>query len=304
MEAIRKVPGRRPRRPVVKTWALMLGIALLAAWLGRKTETARSQRRLVDGFHASRMPALRNCFLLYNYESYDWREFNYDKLIFFRRKYGDVLFSRYHDGIDTAGPSRLAARWLAGRLGAEYAGDITRIKVRGISYQWADGRELNFLGGLRHLEALDLSGQMNREMADSVARQSEHPEWKGIYLNQFLTDERLDQLNLYRHGDLVYLNLSHNAIGDAGLVHLAGMRRLRSLNLTTTLIGDAGLVHIAKLRSLEELFLSRTDVGDAGLVHLGRLGGLRFLELNGTRVSPAGVAGLKRKLPGLVVQYP
>lgn len=82
-------------------------------------------------------------------------------------------------------------------------------------------------------------------------------------------------------------------LGDAGLAHLGGLRRLRALNLPSSVVSDAGLVHLEGLKDLEHLNLSRSRVTDAGLVHLEGLTRLRTLALYETAVSDAGLTHLE-----------
>jgi hypothetical protein len=53
-------------------------------------------------------------------------------------------------------------------------------------------------------------------------------------------------------------------VTDAGLKHLAGMKRLDCLELAKTRVTDAGLKHLAEAPELRALVLSGTDVTDAG----------------------------------------
>ncbi|HKD36161.1 MAG TPA: hypothetical protein VKB78_05150, partial [Pirellulales bacterium] len=67
--------------------------------------------------------------------------------------------------------------------------------------------------------------------------------------------------------------------------------------LNGTHIGDAGLMHIKKLPRLRYLILWDTQVTDAGLIHLKEMSQLETLEFYGTKVTAVGVTELQRALP-------
>ena len=66
--------------------------------------------------------------------------------------------------------------------------------------------------------------------------------------------------------ELRLLDLSHAKISDAGLRHLAGLRRLQSLRLYDVAnVTDAGLAHLKGLTDLRELNLGITSVTGEGM---------------------------------------
>ncbi len=188
---------------------------------------------------------------------------------------GGVLF--FDDEIDDEGEFRPASgrarpvwqQWLMRTLGDDYvrkARTLGFLATRNSKLAWRAMRDLPDLVSI-DLDSMDVD------------------------------DSRLALLG--RYSGLRYLVLRDNPrITDAGLVHLAGLRRLRGLFLEDTRIGDAGLAHVTGLSHLEFLDLDGTRVTDAGLAHLGGLHGLDTLSLNGTRVTDAGLAYL-RDLPHL-----
>lgn len=92
-------------------------------------------------------------------------------------------------------------------------------------------------------------------------------------------------------------------VTDAGVAHLAGLRKLRHLNLSSTQLTDKGLAHLSGLLELEELVLEDTPITDTGLVHLKGLGRLRNLILYRTAVTEEGVKSLQQSIPGIKVTY-
>ncbi len=90
------------------------------------------------------------------------------------------------------------------------------------------------------------------------------------------------------------LLLDNVPITDAGLEHLAGLKRLQSLALQRLPdVGDAGLAHLGGLTQLTQLSLAWTNVGDAGLPSLRGMTRLTSLGLGGTCVTDAGLVHLQ-----------
>lgn len=99
-----------------------------------------------------------------------------------------------------------------------------------------------------------------------------------------VTDEDLSCLSSLP--DLERLDLRATRITDAGLVHLKGCPRLRSLTLISVSgVTDAGLEHLKGLAHLEQLDLQGTGVTSKGFVHLAKLPRLRALKLSGERIT-------------------
>lgn len=94
--------------------------------------------------------------------------------------------------------------------------------------------------------------------------------------------------------DLERLDLRATRITDAGLAHLKGCPRLRSLTLiSVSRVTDAGLEHLKGLAHLEQLDLQGTGVTSKGLVHLDKLPRLRALKLSGERITDECMTQLK-----------
>jgi Leucine-rich repeat (LRR) protein len=93
--------------------------------------------------------------------------------------------------------------------------------------------------------------------------------------------------------NLEHLDLFTSSIGDAGLKHLKGLPRLKSVPMGQTRVTDAGLVHLKDLTQLEYLGLRGNNITDAGLVHLKGLTNLTGLYLGETKVTDAGLEHLK-----------
>lgn len=123
--------------------------------------------------------------------------------------------------------------------------------------------------------------------------------------------------------DIEALDLRLTSVGDSGMVHLRGFRKLRFLNLFRTRVGDAGVGalrplaaldalllggtritddgvhHLLPFRRLSRLSLFDTQVGDRGLVQLAPLKRLEVVLVDRSRVTEAGRAALRRTHPGV-----
>ena|SRR5579871_2361528 len=91
---------------------------------------------------------------------------------------------------------------------------------------------------------------------------------------------------------------------DEDLPMVARLTTLEYLDLTHSAITDAGLIHLKRLLDLQKLDISYTAVTDAGLAQLAEFKKLNVLDVRGTRVTRAAVAKLKRERAGLKVLGP
>jgi hypothetical protein len=66
-------------------------------------------------------------------------------------------------------------------------------------------------------------------------------------------------------------------------------------------VTDAGLKHLAGLKRLQHLSLYKSEVTDAGLKHLAGLKQLKTFNLSKTKVTAKGIADLKKALPKLEI---
>ncbi len=101
------------------------------------------------------------------------------------------------------------------------------------------------------------------------------------------------------------VRLGHG-ITDAGLVHVAGLKRVETLTMPGAPIKGSGLSHLSGLTKLRTLDLEGTQVNDASLVHLQGLKELQSLNLGGTLITGRGLEHLKdmTSLESLNLDYP
>lgn len=115
--------------------------------------------------------------------------------------------------------------------------------------------------------------------------------------------------------ELEDLDLSKSLVTDAGLAHLAALKKLdfldlsdtqitgeglgalastpiTRLDLTRATITDDGLASLAHLHTLEMLWLNETAITDEGLARLVGLGSLEQLDISDTAVTDAGLEHL------------
>jgi internalin A len=98
---------------------------------------------------------------------------------------------------------------------------------------------------------------------------------------------------------------------DAEMAWIGRLGRLEELYLNVSNsdgppasgLTDAGMVHVAGLDRLRTLLISSNRVGNAGLKPVGGLTGLQNLTILMTQATPEGVSGLRRSLPKLRVLW-
>lgn len=98
---------------------------------------------------------------------------------------------------------------------------------------------------------------------------------------------------------LIWLQLGHTRITDAGLRNIAALPALTRLHLDHTAVSDNGLDALRTLEGLAYLNLTATKVTDQGLDKLAGLKRLKQLYLYQTAVTAGGVQRLQRRLPQL-----
>lgn len=143
---------------------------------------------------------------------------------------------------------------------------------------------------LKHLEKFNAYGEVDR-------RDKEH-----VFLNvQFRypgpkpADIGVIAEIVKQSATPVMLNLNQNqALDDAALAPLKGMKQLVGLGLGGTKVGDAGLETVATLTNLETLYLSGDSITDAGIKHLSGLTKLRKLSAYCKKVTEAAYVHIEK----------
>ena len=191
-------------------------------------------------------------------------------------------------------------KWLHGWLGDERMEMFgTARKVFFVESEVTDAD----LVPLRALSEIDEMSLAHSQVSDcGLIRLSGLQKLERLSLaDTFVRDEGMAYLkNLEK---LSHLDLSSTFVSDDGLVHVGSVPSLVALDLSRQVvktagenygrISDAGIKHLAGLKKLRSLNLRYTEVTSEGLRHLGGLSELKELDLSGTRVDEQGIQHLK-----------
>lgn len=153
-------------------------------------------------------------------------------------------------------------------------------------------------GGLSHLPARDsirilwIGGPLVTDESLAQLDQLSNLSDLSIGDSRGITDAGMAHIaNLRR---LESLSIAKIPITDQGLQHLSSLTRLRSLTLRGEGVSDAGMQHIAQLTELVSLRLGETNVGDTGVTHLTALNKLGYLDLMPSAITDAGLQSLAK----------
>ena len=100
---------------------------------------------------------------------------------------------------------------------------------------------------------------------------------------------------------LLQLNASFTAVKDEHLLALSNCKQLKQLELNGTAITNKGLASLTALENLESLSITQTKVTADGIGNVSALKKLKKVYLYATGFTNAAVAGLKQKMPGLLI---
>ncbi len=100
---------------------------------------------------------------------------------------------------------------------------------------------------------------------------------------------------------LLQLNASFTAVIDEHLLALSNCKQLKQLELNGTAITNKGLASLTALENLESLSITQTKVTADGIGNVSALKKLKKVYLYGTGFTNAAIAGLKQKMPGLLI---
>jgi internalin A len=238
------------------------------------------------------------------------------------RNKGDIVFYdwEWSNGKNIPGGKPWARAWLVDRIGVDYFGHVTCVRLTpgepddamilqvgrltGLQILYHDhaGDCVVFStrlsdAGLAHLKGLTSLSELTLNLNDT------HVTDAGLVFLDGLTN--LSQLDL-RGAPITGSGLAHlkgltklNRVGlrrthltDAGLTQLKGLMQLSDVDLMDTRVTDAGLMNLKGLTNLSSLILDGTQLSDTGLAHLKGLTNLGSLSLSGTQVSDAGLPHL------------
>jgi hypothetical protein len=199
--------------------------------------------------------------------------------------------------------------------GLEHLAERKGLRWLFLSNTQVTDRGLESLKGLKNLEHLDLLGTRitdaglqyvgelkkldSLELSRSLVTDKGVPIWSA--LADFAEGEWITWSD---HGIMTREHVTPRGphITDAGLRHLRGLSRLRSLGLSYTAVTDAGVRTIQEFASLASLNLAGTRITDAALTGLGKLKLLQLLNLRKTAVTNRGLAGFRQAVPGCSIE--
>lgn len=166
-------------------------------------------------------------------------------------------------------------------------GRITLLRLRGVKLSASD---LALIAGMRQLVSLDASdtGISDRDLAHFAQLK----QLRTLSLrNNRLSGDGLAKLRTL--AQLKRLDLASTAINDPAVGNIAALRNLEFLSLRRNRrLTDAALVHLGGLKKLRTLRLGETSVSDAGVKRLKAMPGLRNLTLDRTRITEEGLEEL------------
>ena len=154
-------------------------------------------------------------------------------------------------------------------------------------------------GSSKQQRALDTLTQLVETPAPLVFNFDGEP--SGIQLFQRgVTDREMECFRHFTEFESIGVG-GCSGVTDAGLQHIAQLRKLTFLDLQDTGITDAGLVHLAELMNLRYLNLNWLRITDVGVRHLESLGKLKKLVINEDGISSEAYDRLLAAIPELKI---
>jgi Leucine-rich repeat (LRR) protein len=104
---------------------------------------------------------------------------------------------------------------------------------------------------------------------------------------KLITDENMIHVRQLPNLEILQV---HRLIGDAGVAHFAGLKKLLVFNMPDSKLTDNGLAVIGGMTQLENLVIpSHPNITDAGVAKLSNLKNLRVLNLTRTKITDASM---------------
>jgi Leucine-rich repeat (LRR) protein len=104
---------------------------------------------------------------------------------------------------------------------------------------------------------------------------------------QLITDQNMIHVRQLPNLEILQV---HRMIGDAGVAHFAGLKKLKVLNMPDSKLTDNGLTVIGGMTQLENLVIpSHQNITDAGVAKLSNLTNLNVLNLTRTNITDASM---------------
>jgi hypothetical protein len=212
---------------------MLLGVMLLAAWLGWHVHRVQVQTRVVERVHEL------------------GGNINYD-------------FETQRDarGNYTTDPKAVLPfpRWIIRLLGVDHFSNVTIVSLRQTS---ATDEDLRLVGTVRSVEVLDLTETKITGVGLRHLVRLSHLRILSLW-NTRVDDEGLT--HLAGHREMWSLVLDGSDVTDAGLVHLHDMDQLEEwLGLSHTKVSDRGIEHLFGFKALRSLTVIDSAVSKDGV---------------------------------------
>ena len=196
--------------------------------------------------------------------------------------------------------------WLTDLLGKEYFFDVYSVGVWG---PYVTDETLALIAKLPEVADVSIGGQ-NRITDGGLAHFAgmHNLEVVALYSDRITGTGLVHLAKLKRLKSLCAMGW----INDSSLGHISMLGRLELLNIYgATQITDEGLAHISKLHNLRKFIIVKSgsadseyiQVSDEGLVHLYGLKNLDELTFSATQVTQAGIEKLHEALPNCRIEW-
>jgi hypothetical protein len=251
------------RRFAFSVRMLLLLVLVIATWLGWAVHKARQQREAVAAIEK-----------FGGWVHYDYEFVNGPVNV----PSGNNLWLTTWGKL-TPGREPRAPHWLRRALGDEYFQDIAHVSL------FVDIQKGTAYASKYNIGPAD----------DALAKLSTQTKVKTLQIG----GEQVNDRNLAHVGKLTSLEeliiFPGTDVSDAGLAHLAGLKRLRIFLLSNSRLTDDGLASLASLTNLEELVLDGAGFSDRGIAHLMGMTRLESLSLGGGQhtITNAGLKSLE-----------
>lgn len=243
----------------------LIGMTVLAVWLGLHMNSVRKQQAAIEAFqrYGGRMH--------YDYELALADHF------------------RFKMNAESSMPN-----WLLKAFGRDHFHSVASIQmVRGAQHDADYEQVFRQLGSFPKLERLWLADTQLTDRELRYVGQVAELRILDIQSGYEITDQGVTHLlNL---NQLEHLCLRNSQMTDISLRPLTRFSELKKLWIGGNDITDNGLIHLKQLTKLEVLGLTNSNVTEDGLRHLVDLESLRWLLLKGSQVNDA--SWLQERLP-------
>lgn len=182
------------------------------------------------------------------------------------------------------------AAWVRSEGGAVTRNEGGNIVGVDLTSTWVRDADLAKLGGLAHLQLLNLSRTKITDIGLEHLASLENVRDLNLEYAEAVTEDGVAHLKTWRH--LERLNLRGTQVGSRVFEHLAALTTLRSLDISFSRVEDAGFEHLASLTELRRLAIGGNRLIGTALPSLDVLPSLTELDVSGIQRVDSGLWGL------------